>query len=1092
MLESPSSERALILSIIAKALGVPVESIDTSKCFMGLGGHSISAVEVQHACRLTVSKPPTVLALLTSPSIEELLPTGDTQGSFQEGAVAPDKSSSTVVQVTECEELSSSEESAASPAYSSVSEEDGAEIDFDMAQSTLSHQPSELVVPLLYPEGAADGQILDADSAPATDLQAAFIQSGQSTIHYFETWHLEDLPVLKYAWKKVLAIEPIFRTVFHEAGPGAYTMRKGEIEIPWTEVVRFDRKAYEEELTRVEAQSQPTFMFKSVVYKAPRSSNGRRSDSEASIVLSIHHALLDGFAMERLADKVRRIAVGETGVEAGKSFLSIARELEMVKREHGAAATEYWSKRVQGHLGAATGPGLRRPMQEEGRRGGQHVRHEVNVDFEYVGERLQERSKELGVTVAAFFHTAWAVVQAMYADSSHVVFGTIMSGRNIAMDGVDTVIGPLLNSLPIHVSVNEEMTTDEMVQGVFSDLVELSCYQWSTPEHGFQRDFEAALSVTRGLDSARSRDVMCPIRPVRYDFESSIPLSLALDEAAMTLRAVYHADKYAPSAVEDMAACLVSALERLAQPTRMRECIDGVLTVPMQGRLRRWGNCVSGCTTRAAHQREDLVSVFEAAAREHAEGVAVEVGTTCVTYAELDRLASRTAETLRQLGVDGQVVCVHADGSLEWIVGLLGALKAEATFCSLDVTLPHELRSDMFRASGSRVFVVGQEWQRKFVPDDCVHCLVQEPMFMSAPAPVTAADAPEQLASRKRRPLAPAYLCFTSGSTGKPKGVLCTHQALVAFQTDVEVRLHAAPGVRIAQFMSPAFDGSIHETFSALSYGATLVLRPTASAADPFDVLHRVSSAIMTPSVAQSLLPTDFDNLETVYLVGEQVPQTVVDQWAPGRKLYNMYGPTEGTGGATITRLYPRRPVTIGRPNPTSRLYILGRDRRLLPPGAVGEIHIAGVQVAIGYANLPVETAARFVPDTLSPGLGEYMYRTGDYGYWDHKGDVVCLGRRDRQLKLRGFRLDLDDLETRIVKALPDIKAVALTKSARGDSLVAMVQPASLAQETVRDVLLKVLPRAAVPSAIACVDTFPLTRAGKVDAQAITATLAAH
>jgi amino acid adenylation domain-containing protein len=927
----------------------------------------------------------------------------------------------------------------------------------------------------------------DAYTAPATDLQAAFIQSGQSTIHYFETWHVEDLPVLKYAWKTVLATEPIFQTAFEEAGPSAYVMRKQDFTFPWTEVVTFNRKTYEEELAIVEGQSRPTFVFKSVVYKAP-GSNSRHSESEATIILSIHHALLDGFAMERLVSKVRRVAAGQTGVQAGKSFLAIARELEMVKRNNGAAARKYWNNRVQGHVEAATGPGLRRPMQEAGESGGQQIRHEVNVDFEHLSRRLQEKSKQLGVTVAAFFHAAWAIVQAMYADSSKVVFGTIMSGRNIALDDIDTVIGPLLNSLPLHVCVDEGMNTDEMVQRVFRDLVQLSCYQWSTPEHGFDRDFEAALSVTRGLDDGQARDIMRPIRPVRYDFESSIPLSLALDEAAMKLRAVYHADKYAPSVVEDMAACFVSALERLTYPTCMRECIDAVMTVPMQGRLRVWGNCLSSVTTRAAHQREDLVSVFEATAHKHAEAVAVEMGTMRVSYAELDRLASRTAQTLKQLGVDGQVVCIHADGSLEWIVGVLGALKAEATFCSLDATLPHELRSDMFRAAKSRVFVVGHEWQKKFVPDDCAHCFVQESM---SHVPGTTTEA-AGTASHMPRPLAPAYLCFTSGSTGKPKGVLCTHQALVAFQTDIEVRLHAAPGVRIAQFMSPAFDGSIHEIFSALSYGATLVLRPDAGAADPFNVLHHVSSAIMTPSVARSLPPSDFHNLKTVYLVGEQVSQTVVDQWAPGRKLYNMYGPTEGTGGATITRLRPRQPVTIGRPNPTSRLYILGRENRLLPPGAVGEIHIAGVQVALGYVSMPVETAARFVPDTVSPGLGEYMYRTGDYGYWDHKGEIVCLGRRDRQLKLRGFRLDLDDLETRIVKALPSIRAVALTKAALGDSLVAMVQPASLSHDTVRDAMIRTLPRVAVPSAIACVDTFPLTRAGKVDAQAITGMLVTH
>lgn len=214
---------------------------------------------------------------------------------------------------------------------------------------------------------------------------------------------------------------------------------------------------------------------------------------------------------------------------------------------------------------------------------------------------------------------------------------------------------------------------------------------------------------------------------------------------------------------------------------------------------------------------------------------------------------------------------------------------------------------------------------------------------------------------------------------------------------------------------------------------------------------------------------------------------SVVEQWAPGRKLYNMYGPTEGTCGATITRLLPEQPVTIGRPNPTSRVYILSQSGRLMPRGAVGEIYTAGVQVSLGYLNLPQETTERFLPDSVCPNLGEKMYKTGDRGYWDEDGNVVCLGRNDRQIKLRGFRLDLDDLEARIANALPGVKAVALAKAQDRAGLVAMVQPADLDPAALQAAVRARLPRQAVPSAMACVDSFPMTRAGKVDLKMVAA-----
>lgn len=197
-----------------------------------------------------------------------------------------------------------------------------------------------------------------------------------------------------------------------------------------------------------------------------------------------------------------------------------------------------------------------------------------------------------------------------------------------------------------------------------------------------------------------------------------------------------------------------------------------------------------------------------------------------------------------------------------------------------------------------------------------------------------------------------------------------------------------------------------------------------------------------------------------------------------------MYGPTEGTCGATIKRLLPGQPVNVGRPNPTTRVYILNSDRSPTPPGAVGEIHLAGVQVAGGYLGLPRDTADRFLPDTVWPlEADDRMYVTGDRGYWTEDGEVVLLGRRDRQIKLMGYRLDLGDLEIRIARACPSLHAVAVTHSA--GRLVSIVQPSSVDVGGLREELGRALPPYAVPHTIVAVDQIPVTRAGKVDYAAL-------
>lgn len=198
-----------------------------------------------------------------------------------------------------------------------------------------------------------------------------------------------------------------------------------------------------------------------------------------------------------------------------------------------------------------------------------------------------------------------------------------------------------------------------------------------------------------------------------------------------------------------------------------------------------------------------------------------------------------------------------------------------------------------------------------------------------------------------------------------------------------------------------------------------------------------------------------------------------------------MYGPTEATCGATIKRLAPNKAVTLGHANPSSRVYILDRNQCLLPPGAVGELYLAGIQVSNGYINRPEENACQFLPDSVSPDSTQRMYKTGDFAYWDSLlGEICILGRKDRQIKLLGFRIDLDDLEARSLKAIPECGGAAIFR--RDDHLVAAYQISSTSRSAfdelkIRKLLGEVLPPYAMPRRILALPVFPLTVAGKLD-----------
>jgi amino acid adenylation domain-containing protein len=522
-----------------------------------------------------------------------------------------------------------------------------------------------------------------------------------------------------------------------------------------------------------------------------------------------------------------------------------------------------------------------------------------------------------------------------------------------------------------------------------------------------------------------------------------------------------------------MVACFQNAVLALLEPTvRMKSCMASLLPKNIKKMLKHIGGC-SNPSTRVGSVSTDLVTLFEAAAKGRPNDLAITRENAWMTYAELNLAANHIAALISRTLSKGSVVCVHADRSLNWIVAIYGVLKAGAVYSPMDPKLPTHLRDENCRAADAVMFLVPYAKDVKMKPSVCGSVLAIDELL--------AMPQKEKFPPRtKPEPSAGAYVCFTSGSTGKPKGVVCTHQGLVAFQSDPKVRLLAEPGIRVAQIMSPAFDGSVHEIFSALSYGASLILPIEGN---NFEHLKHVDSAIITPSIARIIGPDEHPNLKALYMCGESVPQSVNDTWAAQKVVYNMYGPTEGTGGATIQRLLPGKPVVVGRPNPSSRVYILGHRGQLLPPGVIGEVCIAGIQIAKGYIARPEETARRFVPDFVCPEFDEMMYQTGDCGYWNQYGELNLLGRRDRQIKLRGFRMDLNDLETRIARTLPEAKAVAVARS--GDHLVAMVQPASLDVVQAKIRCEGALPTHCVPRYIVAVDSLPATPIGKVDYGAI-------
>ncbi|KJQ99460.1 amino acid adenylation domain-containing protein, partial [Gordonia sihwensis] len=276
--------------------------------------------------------------------------------------------------------------------------------------------------------------------------------------------------------------------------------------------------------------------------------------------------------------------------------------------------------------------------------------------------------------------------------------------------------------------------------------------------------------------------------------------------------------------------------------------------------------------------------------------------------------------------------------------------------------------------------------------------------------PVTDADRPRPL-----RVDDAAYLIYTSGSTGRPKGVVVTHLGGAAFVAEQRRRHGVRPGDRVLQFASLSFDASILELLLALASGATAVVAPGGlyGGRELAELLRRerICHAFLTPAALASVPEDALTDLRTVVVGGEACTADLVARWAPGRSMFNAYGPTESTIMATVAGpLVPGADVPIGTPITGTHAVVLDRRLAPVPVGATGELYVGGVGVARGYHRSPARTAQRFVADPFG-APGARLYRTGDLARWRADGALEYRGRADHQIKIRGFRVELGEIE---------------------------------------------------------------------------------
>ncbi|QES44575.1 hypothetical protein DEJ49_29470 [Streptomyces venezuelae] len=743
----------------------------------------------------------------------------------------------------------------------------------------------------------------------------------------------------------------------------------------------------------------------------------------------------------------------------------------------------------------------------------------VRIDAE-LHQGLSDLARSRQTTVFMVLQAALGVLLHRLGAGTDIPIGTPVAGRG--EEELDDLVGFFVNTLVLRTDLSGDPTFTELLDRVREADLNAYAHQ-DVPFEGLVE----ALNPTRSLAHHPLFQVMLafnntPRADLKFGgLDASVrpaDFHAARTDLALSL-AERHGEDGSPDGIlgsltyrtdlfeQRTTAALVERLLRVlrtvvADPGRGVATVD-VLTEDERHRvLEEWNDTVT--TVPAATVPE----LFQARAAAMPDAVALVAHGTHLTYGELNARANRLAHLLAEHGVGPEhIVGLTLPRSPELVIALLAVLKAGAAYLPIDTAYPADRIRHMIR-DARPTLVLTEASTTGLWPEGTPTVLLDDPALQERTAsldPGDPATAPD--------PAHPAYVIYTSGSTGTPKGVTVPHRGLANFMDDMRGRVGGREGDRFLSVTTVAFDIAGLEIYLPLLCGAGVVLPDATVAGDPSAMVRLIADAEVTvvqatPSLWRELAAapgaSDLD-LRRVLVGGEAVPAALAETLRGlGRAVTNVYGPTETTIWSTAAELSGGgggrgdeggdgggTAPSIGRPISNTRVYVLDASLRPVPPGVAGELYIAGAGLARGYLNRPGLTAGRFVADPHGPA-GTRMYRTGDLAAWNHDGTLRYLGRTDDQVKLRGHRIELGEVEAALTADPAVVAAAVVIREDRpGDHrLAGYVVPEDgtpFDADGLQDRLRRALPAYMVPTALVPLDALPLTPNGKLDRKALPA-----
>ncbi|MBD2073786.1 amino acid adenylation domain-containing protein [Phormidium sp. FACHB-592] len=939
------------------------------------------------------------------------------------------------------------------------------------------------------------------------------------------------------AWQQVVARHPVLRTSFQWDGlEEPRQLVQSSISLPFTQH-DWQGLSVAEQDDRYALYLQTDRLRGFDLAHAPlmRLALFRLADTEFRLIWTFHHILLDGRSVAVLLQEV--FALYEVLCQNQTLALATPRPyqdyIEWLQQQDRSTAKGFWQHQLNGF----STPTPLLPPQASSQLLDQPGHGEEQLCLSAaLTTALQSLAKQQDITPNTIVQGAWALLLSRYSGEADVVFGATRACRQSSIDGANSIIGLLINTLPVRVQVPAEAALLPWLKALRSQHIAVRDYEhtplvdvqaWSEVPGGMPL-FESLVVFENYSLNTKLQQQGSNWQHREFQLHEQPPLPLVLIgclDAELVLKISYDRRRFDQAGILRLLGHLQTLLtSMITNPEQSLAELPLVTEAERHQLLVEWND-----TTVDYAQTTCLHELFEAQVTRNPDAIAVVYEAQQLTYGEVNRQANQLAHHLKALGVrPGTFVGVYLNRGLEMIPTLLGILKAGGAYVPLEPTFP-QARVQWILDSLDVGWVVTQPLHRSTFETlqtqlprlehlICCDTMVietgdrgcdQTPTGLKVWQQSHLCQQPTANLPKQGSADDTAYVIFTSGSTGTPKGVVVRHQPVINLIEWVNRSFNITATDRVLFITSLCFDLSVYDIFGLLAAGGSIRVVSSEAVRDPAALLHILCHEPITfwdsaPPALQQLVPF-FSNLKDersqlrlVFMSGDWIPVTLPDALKatfPGVDVISLGGATEATVWSNFYRINDIDPnwtsIPYGKPIQNAQYYVLDARLRPCPIGVTGELYIGGDCLASGYTD-PVKTAERFLPHPFQPSSQARLYRTGDLARFFPDGNIEFLGRIDHQVKIRGFRIELGEIEAVLAQnAAIRVSVVMARDDQPGEKrLVAYVVPRQQPAPTIaelRQSLKEKLPDYMLPSAFVLLKELPVTANGKLDRTALPA-----